>query len=69
MVKELTSELIVQSHYYVFYLKFPTLRHNENVTAAALSEVCHDVVIEPVLQPLSEESLPNLRTVYELQMN
>ena len=38
---------------------FPTLRHNEfrDFTAAALSEVCHDVAIEPVLQPLSGESL------------
>ena len=37
---------------------FPTLRHNElrDFTAAALSEVCHDVAIEPVLQPLSGES-------------
>ena len=37
---------------------FPTLHHNElrNFTTAALSEVCHDVAIEPVLQPLSGES-------------
>jgi len=37
---------------------FPTLRHNElvNFTAAALTEVCHDVAIEPVLQPLYGES-------------
>ena len=38
---------------------FPTLRHNElrDFTAAALSEVCHDVAIEPVLQPpISGES-------------
>ena len=37
---------------------FPTLHHNElkDFTAAALSEVCHDVAIEPVLQPLSGES-------------
>ena len=37
---------------------FPTLRHNElrDFTAAALSEVCHNVAIEPVLQPLSGES-------------
>ena len=38
---------------------FPTLRHNElrDFTAAALSEVCHDVAVKPVLQPLSRESL------------
>lgn len=37
---------------------FPTLRHNElgDFTAAALAEICHDVAIEPVLQPLSGES-------------
>jgi len=36
---------------------FPILHHNElrDFTAAALSEVCHDVAIEPVLQPLSGE--------------
>ena len=38
---------------------FSTLRHNEfrDFTAVALSEVCHDMAIEPVLQPLSGESL------------
>ena len=38
---------------------FSTLRHNElrDFTAAVLSEVCHDVAVEPVLQPLSRESL------------
>ena len=38
---------------------FPTLCHNElrDFTAAVLSEVCHDVAVEPVLQPLSGESL------------
>jgi len=37
---------------------FPTLRHNElrDFTAAAMSEVCHNVAIEPVLQPLSGEA-------------
>jgi len=37
---------------------FPTLHHNElrDFTATALSEVCHDVAIEPVLQPPSGES-------------
>ncbi|XP_062507224.1 uncharacterized protein LOC134183654, partial [Corticium candelabrum] len=37
---------------------FPTLRHNEvrDITADLLREVCHDVVTEPTLQPLSGES-------------
>ena len=37
---------------------FPILHHNElrDFTAAALSEVCHDVAIDPVLQPLFGES-------------
>ena len=36
---------------------FPTLHHNElrGFTAAALSEVCHDMAVEPVLQPPSGE--------------
>ena len=46
---------------------FPTLRHNElrYFTAAALSEVCHDVAIEPVLQPLSSESLHYATAIVE----
>ena len=36
---------------------FPSIRHNEvrDITAELLSEVCHDVEIEPHLQPLSDE--------------
>ena len=36
---------------------FPTIRHNEirNLTASMLSEVCHNVAIEPHLQPLNGE--------------
>ena len=36
---------------------FPTLRHNEirDITADLLTEVCHDVAIEPMLQPLTGE--------------
>ena len=30
---------------------------NLGVHRTVLSEVCHDVAVEPVLQPLSEESL------------
>ena len=38
---------------------FPTLRHNEvrDLTAQLMSEVCHDVSIEPHLQPLTGEAL------------
>ena len=38
---------------------FPTIRHNEirDVTASLLTEVCHDVMIEPNLQPLTGEAL------------
>jgi len=37
---------------------FPTIRHNEirDLTAALLTEVCHDVAIEPCLQPLNGEN-------------
>ena len=36
---------------------FPMIRHNEirDITANLLTEVCHDVVIEPDLQPLTGE--------------
>ena len=38
---------------------FPSIRHNEirNLTATLLTEVCHDVCIEPGLQPVSNETL------------
>ena len=38
---------------------FPTLRHNEvrDLTAALMTEVCHDVCVEPHLQPLTGEAL------------
>ena len=37
---------------------FPTLKHNEvrDITADLLKEVCHNVNIEPALQPLSGET-------------
>ena len=39
---------------------FPIIRHNElrDVFAAMLSAVCHDVEVEPILQPLSGEIVP-----------
>ena len=38
---------------------FPSIRHNEirNLTATLLTEVCHDVSIEPGLQPVTNETL------------
>ena len=40
---------------------FVTLRHNElrDLTAELLAEVCHDVQIEPKLEPLTGESFSN----------
>ena len=40
---------------------FPSIRHNEirNITAHLMSEVCHNVGIEPTLQPLSGETMSN----------
>ena len=42
---------------------FPALRHNDirDITARCISEVCHNVSIEPELQPLTGERL-QLRT-------
>ena len=36
---------------------FPSIRHNElrDITAAFMSEICHNVRVEPTLQPLSGE--------------
>ena len=38
---------------------FVTLRHNKlrDITGALLEEVCHDVAIEPILQPISDNNL------------
>ena len=38
---------------------FPSIRHNEirDITANLLTEVCHDVLVEPNLQPLTGEAL------------
>ena len=38
---------------------FPTIRHNElrNITASLLTEVCHNVATEPLMQPLTGETL------------
>ena len=38
---------------------FPSIRHNEirNLMATLLTEVCHDVRIEPGLQPVTNETL------------
>ena len=46
---------------------FPTLRHNEirDLTANLLSEVCHDVSIEPSLQPFTGETLASSSAITE----
>ena len=38
---------------------YPSIRHNEvrDITASLLTEVCHDVSIEPHLQPITGESM------------
>ncbi len=40
---------------------FPIIHHNEvrDITADLLTEICHDVEIEPTLQPLTGERLSN----------
>ena len=37
---------------------FPTIRHNElrDIIAEQISEVCHNVAVEPLLQPLDGET-------------
>ena len=41
------------------YGGFPTIRHNEvrDITAHLMSDVCHNVGLEPTLQPITEERL------------
>eukprot|EP00731_Ephydatia_muelleri_P014129 Em0007g1439a len=47
---------------------YPTLRHNEirNLTANLLSEVCHNVTIEPTLQPVTRETFKLASTITEI---
>ena len=44
---------------------FPTIRHNEirDLTANLMTEVCHDVCIEPTLQPLTGVVLSNATAI------
>ena len=46
---------------------FPIIRHNEvrDLTANLMSEVCHDVRIEPDLQPITGEAFSRTSTVVE----
>ena len=46
---------------------FPIIRHNDvcDLTAKLMSEVCHDVQVEPHLQPLSGELLHYKSAVHE----
>ena len=49
---------------------FPTIRHNEiqDLTVSLLSEVCHNVAIEPHLQPLNDKGFhhksANMNLIY-----
>lgn len=44
---------------------FPTIRHNEvrDLTANLMTEVCHDVCVEPTLQPITGEVLSNATAI------
>ena len=46
---------------------FPIVRHNEvrDLTAKLMSEVCHDVCIEPTLQPITGEALSGASAITE----
>ena len=46
---------------------FPIIRHNEvrDLTAKLMSEVCHDVCIEPTLQPITGEALSGASAITE----
>ena len=46
---------------------FPIVRHNEvrDLTAKLMSEVCHDVCIEPTLQPITGEALSSASAITE----
>ena len=47
---------------------YPTLRHNEirNLTANLLFEVCHNVTIEPTLQPVTRETFKLASTITDI---
>ena len=47
------------NHAMACHMGGPTIRHNEirDLTASLLTEVCHNVAVEPQLQPLRGESL------------
>ena len=38
---------------------FPSLRHNEDITASLISEICSSVCTEPTLNPVSGQNLPS----------
>ena len=47
--------------------RFPIVRHNEvrDLTAKLMSEVYHDVCIEPILQPITGEALSGASAITE----
>ena len=44
---------------------FPTIHHNEirDLTANLMTEVCHDVCMEPTLQPITGEVFMNATAI------
>ena len=46
-------------------MPFPSIWHNEvrDLTATLLTEVCHDVCVEPDLQPLTGEQMNNATAI------
>ena len=46
---------------------YPSIRHNEvrDLTAKLMTEVCHDVCVEPTLQPVTGEVFSNATAISE----
>ena len=53
------NKFTVEQAFYCAKGGFPSIRHNEirDITATLLTEVCHNVSIEPDLQPISNETM------------
>ena len=49
----------------VFFPSFAIMMYKQDLTAKLMSEVCHDVQVEPHLQPLSGELLRYKSAVHE----
>eukprot|EP00731_Ephydatia_muelleri_P026168 Em0018g268a len=62
------TTLPISEHGFALHKGYPTLRHNEirNLTANLLSEVCHNVTIEPTLQPVTRETFKLASTITDI---